>query len=137
MTYTMTNPDGAKRQWSENLVINSDTIYDQGTQFNGLQPPDFAEEYVSAWTQIPKHVLSSTGPELANWSLSQSPQTAFANGAHISVEVQINTTAGTVTYNVPTMVALFSYPAWYMNQIHSTTANGQTYVGTTPAKDGP
>lgn len=135
--YTMINPsDGAKRQWSQKLVLNESTLFDQGTQFQNLTPPSDAEEFVSAWSQIPKHVLGASGPELANWSLSSSPQTAFANGAHISVQVQINTTAGTVTYDVPSMVCLFSYPAWYMNQIHSTTANGQTYVGTTPAKDG-
>ncbi|QSO50843.1 hypothetical protein JZ785_18370 [Alicyclobacillus curvatus] len=136
--YTMINPsDGAKRQWSQKLILNGSTLYNQGTQFQNLTPPSDAEEFVSAWSQIPKHVLGASGPELANWSLSSSPQTAFNNGAHISVQVQINTTAGTVTYNVPSMVCLFSYPAWYMNQIHSTTANGQTYVGTTPAKDGP
>ncbi|MFD1677425.1 hypothetical protein [Alicyclobacillus fodiniaquatilis] len=124
--YTMSNPDG-ERQWSENLVINSDTIYDQGTQFQGLTPPSDAEEFVSAWTQIPKHVIGAIGPELADWSLSSSPQTAFANGAHISVQVEIYTKAGTVTYNVPNMVCLFSYPAWYFNQIKSVTISGHTY----------
>lgn len=136
--YTMINPsDGAKRQWSEKLVLNGSTLYNPGTQFQNLTPPSDAEEFVSAWTQLPKHVIGASGPELADWSLSSSPQTAFANGAHISVQVQINTTAGTVTYNVTNMVALFSYPAWYFNGLKSTTANGQTYTNLTgPAKDG-
>ncbi|GLG02550.1 hypothetical protein Alches_25910 [Alicyclobacillus hesperidum subsp. aegles] len=135
VTYTMTNPDGASKSWSEPLVINSDTLNTQGTSMPGLnEPPPFSNEFVSAWTQLPK-VLSNN--ELASWSLSSSSSTALANGAHISVAISLNTqNAGTITMNVPTMVCLFNYPAWFFNQVHSTTVDGQTYTGTVAATDG-
>jgi hypothetical protein len=141
VVFKMINPDGSSTTWSQKLIINGDTLYTEGDQMLGLNIPpnggNDAQEYVSAWTQIPKTTNGLNGPELADWSLSGNAQTVFNQGARISATVTFGTqNAGTITTDEQNMVVLFSYPAWFMNQIHSVTIDGQTYVGTTPAKDG-
>lgn len=126
VTYTMRNPDGSSTSWTEPLVINTGTLHTQGTSMLGLnQPPPFANEEFSAWAQIPK---TMSNHELAAWSLSSNPSTALYSGAKISVAITFGTqNAGSINVNVPTMIALFNYPAWYFTHIKSTTIVGKTY----------
>jgi hypothetical protein len=63
----------------------------------------------------PKHTIASNGtPELAKWSLSNSYSTVQADDAKVNVQIVIDTPAGNVTYRVPDMVTMYSYPTWYM-----------------------
>ncbi|MFD1674936.1 hypothetical protein [Alicyclobacillus fodiniaquatilis] len=129
VTYVLRNPDGTTRTWSEKLVVNTDTLYTQGTQMQGLnQPPPSASEYVSAWTQIPKHTTSGGQPEMAAWSLSSNTATAYNEGAKISATISFGTqNAGNITQTEDNMITLYSFPAWFFNQLKSTTVAGHTY----------
>ncbi|KPV45490.1 hypothetical protein [Alicyclobacillus ferrooxydans] len=129
VTFTMRNPDGTTRTWKEKLIVNSDTLITQGSSLIGLnEPPPPASEYISAWTQVPKHTTSGVQPELAAWSVSGNTATAFNEGAHISATITIVTQhAGNITQTEDNIIALYSFPAWFFNQIKSTTVAGQTY----------
>ncbi|MFB5191695.1 hypothetical protein [Alicyclobacillus fastidiosus] len=133
-TFSLVNPDGSSNTWTEPLIVNEDTLNTEGPQMVGLnQSAPFADEYISAWTQLPKDL---SGNDPVAWSLSSNPSVALANGAHLNVSIAFGTqNAGNISVDVPTMAATFSYPIWYMNQIHSVTVDGQTYVGTGSASD--
>jgi hypothetical protein len=120
VTFTMTNPDGGSITWSKPLILNTETLYTAGTNLTGLdQPPPPASEVFSCWTDIPKGVYKNGQPEEAAWSLSNDWQTAYNNGAHISVSITVNTPAGSFTVSAPNVASTFSYPAWWFTRLAS------------------
>ncbi|MCL6594125.1 MAG: hypothetical protein K6T31_09130, partial [Alicyclobacillus sp.] len=118
VTFTMTNPDGGSITWTKPLIINTETLQTQGTVLLGLNdPPPPASEVFSCWTDIPKGVYKNGQPEEAAWSLSNDPATAFAQGAHISFRITVNTPAGDFTVSAPNVASTLGVPAWWYTRI--------------------
>jgi len=137
VTYTMTNPHGTSRTWVAHFVSSADHPTSQFIQ--GSTPPydaqdlavinvhtlqkngNDASEYVSAFTDILRHTLTTGGaPHMTAWSLSGSLATAQADGAHIAVTVSLTLQDGqVVTWTQPDMVTVFNFPTWYLAQVVS------------------
>ncbi|WP_029422105.1 hypothetical protein [Alicyclobacillus macrosporangiidus] len=118
VTFTMTNPDGGSITWTKPLILNTETLQTQGTGLLGLdEPPPPASEVFSCWTDIPKGVYKNGQPEEAAWSLSNDPATAFAQGAHISFTITVNTPAGEFTVSAPNVASTLGVPAYWFTRL--------------------
>ncbi|MCL6592830.1 MAG: hypothetical protein K6T31_02535, partial [Alicyclobacillus sp.] len=116
--FTMTNPDGGSITWTKPLILNTETLLTQGTDLLGLNdPPPPASEVFSCWTDIPKGVYMNGQPEEAAWSLSNDPATAFAQGAHISFSITVNTPAGDFTVSAPNVASTLGVPEYWFTRL--------------------